>query len=47
MKVRMCFVLLAAVLAAPNVSHAKVLFGQNYTWLSYLRYDYGGSTTTS
>ncbi|UCD94590.1 MAG: outer membrane beta-barrel protein [Candidatus Zixiibacteriota bacterium] len=41
MKIRICFVLLAVVLATPRVSHAKVLFGQDYTWLSYLRYDYG------
>jgi hypothetical protein len=41
MKVRMYFVLLAVVLAAPRVSLARVLFGQNYTSLSYLYYDYG------
>ena len=41
MKVRIYFVLLAVVLAAPRVSLARVLFGQNYTMLSYLYYDYG------
>jgi opacity protein-like surface antigen len=43
MKVRIYFVLLAVVLAAPGVSSAKVLFGQNYTMLSYLYYDYRDS----
>jgi opacity protein-like surface antigen len=37
----MYFVLLAVVLAVPQVSFAKTLFGQNYTMLSYLYYDYG------
>jgi opacity protein-like surface antigen len=41
MKVRIYFVLLAVVLAAPSVSLARILFGQNYTSLSYLYYDYG------
>ena len=41
MKVRMCFVLLAVVLAAPGVSSAKTLFGHNYTALYYSYYDYG------
>jgi opacity protein-like surface antigen len=41
MKVRIYFVLLTIVLAAPRVSFAKVLFGQNYTMLSYLYYNYG------
>jgi opacity protein-like surface antigen len=43
MKVRIYFVLLAVVLAAPGVSSAKVLFGQNYTMLSYLYYNYRDS----
>jgi len=41
MKARIYFVLLAVVLAAPSISYARVLFGQNYTMLSYLYYDYG------
>ncbi len=41
MKVRIYFVLLAVVLAAPRVSFAKVLFGQNYTALFYSYFDYG------
>ncbi len=41
MKVRMCFVLLAVVLGTARVSFAKTLFGQNYTSLSYLYFDYG------
>jgi opacity protein-like surface antigen len=41
MKVRMYFVLLAVVLAAPQASFAKTLFGRHYTMLSYLYYDYG------
>ena len=41
MKVRVCFVLLAVVLMTPGISHAKVLFGQNYTSLSYWVFDYG------
>ncbi|HUV66273.1 MAG TPA: hypothetical protein VMW24_20445 [Sedimentisphaerales bacterium] len=35
MRVRICFVLVAVVLGAARVSSAKVLFGQNYTALSY------------
>ncbi|OHB60293.1 MAG: hypothetical protein A2168_08155 [Planctomycetes bacterium RBG_13_50_24] len=41
MKVRIYFVLLAVVLGTARVSPAKTLFGQNYTALSYLYYDYG------
>ena len=41
MKARMYFVLLAVVLAAPRVSPAKTLFGQNYTALYYSYFDYG------
>ena len=41
MKVRIYFVLLAVVLAAPRVSFGKTLFGQNYTALSYSYFDYG------
>jgi hypothetical protein len=41
MKVRIYFLLLAVVLAAPRVSFAKTLFGQNYTALSYSYFDYG------
>jgi len=41
MKVKIYFVLLSIVLAATRVSVARVLFGQNYTSLSYLYYDYG------
>jgi len=41
MKARMYFVLLAVVLATTRVSFGKTLFGQNYTSLSYLYYDYG------
>ena len=41
MKVKMYFVLFAVVLAAPRVSFAKTLFGQNYTALYYSYYDYG------
>lgn len=41
MKVRMYFVLLAVVLAAPHVSQAKTLFGQDYTALYYTYFDYG------
>lgn len=41
MKVRIYFVLLAVVLAAPRVSFAKLLFGQNYTALYYSYFDYG------
>jgi opacity protein-like surface antigen len=37
----MYFVLLAVVLGTTRVSVARVLFGQNYTALSYLYYDYG------
>jgi len=41
MKVRMYFVLVVVVLATPCVSFGRVLFGRNYTSLSYLYYDYG------
>ena len=41
MKVRIFCVLLAVVLGATRVSYAKTLFGQDYTALSYLLYDYG------
>jgi hypothetical protein len=41
MKVRMCFVLLVVVLGVTRVSLGKLLFGQNYTSLSYLYFDYG------
>ena len=41
MKVRIYFLLLAVVLAAPRVSPAKTLFGQNYTALYYSYFDYG------
>lgn len=41
MKVRIYFVLLAVVLAAPRVSFAKLLFGHNYTALYYSYFDYG------
>jgi hypothetical protein len=41
MKNRMYFVLLVVVLAAPRVSFAKTLFGQNYTALYYSYFDYG------
>lgn len=41
MKTRICFVLLAVVLAAARVSPAKTLFGQNYTALFYSYFDYG------
>ena len=41
MKVRIYLVLLAVVLVTTRVSFAKTLFGQNYTMLSYLYYDYG------
>jgi opacity protein-like surface antigen len=41
MKVRIYFVLAVVVLAAPRVSLAKVLFGQNYTAMSYSYFDYG------
>jgi hypothetical protein len=37
----MCCVLLAVVLGTTRVSFAKVLFGQNYTALSYSYFDYG------
>ena len=41
MKIRTCCVLLAVVLGTTRVSYAKTLFGQDYTSLSYLLYDYG------
>jgi len=41
MKTRICFVLLAVVLAAARVSPARTLFGQNYTALYYSYFDYG------
>ncbi|UCF14275.1 MAG: outer membrane beta-barrel protein [Phycisphaerales bacterium] len=41
MKGRIFCALLAVVLVTPGVSFAKTLFGQDYTWLSYLLYDYG------
>ncbi len=41
MKVRICCVLLAVVLGTARVSPAKLLFGQNYTELSYRHFDYG------
>ncbi|MBL7188009.1 MAG: outer membrane beta-barrel protein [Phycisphaerae bacterium] len=41
MKVRIYCVLLAVVLGTTRVSLAKVLFGQNYTALSYSFFDYG------
>ena len=41
MKIRICCVLLAVVLGTARVSLAKVLFGQNYTALSYSVFDYG------
>ena len=41
MKIRTFCVLLVVVLGTARVSSAKLLFGQNYTKLSYLRFDYG------
>jgi len=41
MKVRIFCVLLVVVLGTTRVSYAKTLLGQDYTWLSYLLYDYG------
>jgi opacity protein-like surface antigen len=41
MRVRIYLVLSAVVLAAAPVSSAKVLFGHNYTMLSYRYFDYG------
>jgi len=41
MKIRTCCVLLAVVLGTARVSQAKLLFGQNYTALSYSIFDYG------
>jgi len=41
MRVRICFVLVAVVLGAAHVSSARVLFGQNYTALSYSYFDFG------
>ncbi|MHC4567180.1 MAG: outer membrane beta-barrel protein [Planctomycetota bacterium] len=41
MKFRICCVMLAVVLGTTRVSFAKVLFGQNYTALSYSYFDYG------
>ena len=41
MKVRIYFALLVVVLAAPRISEAKTLFGQNYTALYYSYFDYG------
>jgi len=41
MKIRTCCVLLAVVLGTARVSFAKLLFGQNYTELSYRLFDYG------
>ena len=41
MKIRIYFALLAVVLGATRISFAKTLFGQNYTSLSYLYFDYG------
>jgi len=41
MRVRTCCVMLAVVLGAARVSPAKILFGQDYTSLTYLLYDYG------
>lgn len=41
MKVKACCVMLAVVLGTARASFAKVLFGQNYTALSYLYFDYG------
>ena len=36
-------VLFVVVLGTARVSFAKLLFGQNYTWLSYSYFDYGDS----
>ena len=41
MKVRIYVALFAVVLGATRISFAKTLFGQNYTSLSYLYFDYG------
>jgi hypothetical protein len=41
MKIRTWCVLLVVVLGTARVSSAKLLFGQNYTKLSYLVFDYG------
>ena len=41
MRVRIFCVLFFVVLGTARVSFAKLLFGQNYTWLSYSYFDYG------